>query len=579
MEDLTGKQLGQYQIIAPLGEGGMAAVYKAYQLGKMNRDVALKILPQQLAKQPEFIKRFDREANVLAKLQHPRILPVFDFGESDGYTYLAMPFIESGTLADLLHGKPLPLPQIRSLVVQVAEALDYAHSHRLVHRDVKPSNVLVDERGNCLLSDFGIAKILEGTEKFTSTGGVIGTPAYMSPEQGRGETLDQRSDIYSLGVMLYEMATGRVPFQAETPLALIIKHMQDPLPPPRSINPALPEAIEQVIFNALAKRREDRYQTAGEIARAIQAAIPESTVPLDQTQAAASPVEGWTETIRRKKVKPEARLPKWIWVVGGMLLIVLSVPAAVINASSIIGAIIRPTETLVPATAMLSLTEESTIQPTARLSRPSPMILTATYTPQSTAEPTSGVVSDALVTFEDTFGNSSLAGWYAKDDVVVDDGVVHINGNSRWPNLIGRRQLHEGEASLVSFKYSEETENFFITLESGEWNDSNHRQWGFYLDPNNRFSTSLMTGQYQYGGDSLRGNLDPSPNRWYFALLRIEGPTEFSLRVWEKDNPDKYREFYYQMDNNWKDKTWHAVMGADSGILQLDSYQELKYTP
>ena len=334
MEDLTGKQLGQYQIIAPLGEGGMAAVYKAYQLGKMKRYVALKILPQQLAKSPEFVKRFDQEANVLAKLQHPRILPVFDFGESEGYTYLAMPFIESGTLADLLHGKPLPLPQVRSLTVQVAEALDYAHSRGLVHRDVKPSNVLVDERGNCLLSDFGITKILEGTEKLTSTGGIIGTPAYMSPEQGRGETLDRRSDIYSLGVMLYELATGRVPYKADTPLAVIIKHMQDPLPSPRSINPALPKAVERVIFKALAKHGEDRYQTAGEMALAIQAAIPESAMPLDQTQAAETLIEGWPETMKSKKVKtlepsasmtekPKARLPEWVWAMVGVVALVI----------------------------------------------------------------------------------------------------------------------------------------------------------------------------------------------------------------------------------------------------------------
>lgn len=329
MEDLTGKQLKQYQIIAPLGEGGMAAVYKAYQLGMMNRYVALKILPQQLAKSPEFVKRFNQEANILAQLQHPRILPVFDFGESDGYTYLAMPFIEGGTLADLLQGKPLPLPQVRSLTVQIAEALDYAHSRGLIHRDVKPSNVLVDERGNCLLSDFGITKILEGTEKLTSTGGIIGTPAYMSPEQGRGEDVDQRSDIYSLGVMLYEMATGRVPFKAETPLAVMIKHLQDPLPPPRSLNPALPEAVERVIFMALAKNREGRYRTAGEMGRAIQAAIPDtsSTIVAD-----GMPTLKGDTTIDTTLVFPELpkrtmgsapkNMPRWGWAMIGIVALI-----------------------------------------------------------------------------------------------------------------------------------------------------------------------------------------------------------------------------------------------------------------
>ncbi len=288
MEDLTGRQLGAYRIVGPLGEGGMAAVYRAVQTGKISRQVAIKVLPQHLAKSPEFVKRFDQEANVLAHLQHPRILPVFDFGESDGYTYLVMPFIESGTLADLLHDQPLPLPQIRSLGVQLAEALDYAHAQGLVHRDVKPSNVLVDERGNCLLSDFGISKLLAGAEKFTTTGGVVGTPAYMSPEQGRGETLDGRSDVYALGVIVYEMATGRVPFRAETPLAVIIKHMNDPLPLPRTLNPELPEALEQVLCKALAKAPGDRFATAGEFGRALLAAIPEPTTLMPAPGLAAT---------------------------------------------------------------------------------------------------------------------------------------------------------------------------------------------------------------------------------------------------------------------------------------------------
>jgi serine/threonine protein kinase len=234
MENLTGRQLGAYQIVAPLGEGGMAAVYKAYQPG-MERYVALKVLPQQLAKDPQFVGRFKQEAKVLANLQHPHILPVFDYGESDGYTYIVMPLVKSGTLDDLMVGKPLPLEQVNRIISQVGDALDYAHTQGLIHRDIKPSNILVDERGNCLLTDFGIAKIFEGTARFTQTGGIIGTPAYMSPEQGKGDKVDARSDIYSLGIVLYEMVTGRVPFDAETPIAIVFKHIQDPLPLARSI--------------------------------------------------------------------------------------------------------------------------------------------------------------------------------------------------------------------------------------------------------------------------------------------------------------------------------------------------------
>lgn len=327
MEDLTGKQLSSYQIVAPLGEGGMAAVYKAYQPG-MDRYVALKILPRHFARDPQFVARFEQEAKVLAKLQHPHILPVFDYGEADGYTYIVMPFLQSGDLTDLLKGQPLSLAQTGRIISQIGDALDYAHSQGLIHRDVKPSNVLLDERGNCLLTDFGIAKIVESSSNLTATGGILGTPAYMSPEQGLAQKLDGRSDIYSLGIMLYELATGRVPYQAETPMAVVIKHMNDPLPPPRQVNSALPEAVERVILKALAKQPENRYATAGEMVRALQAAVVK--VGPDQTLSAD---DGATITATAGTTL-EARGPKTIstrkWIsAAGVFGIVLFVGAIV----------------------------------------------------------------------------------------------------------------------------------------------------------------------------------------------------------------------------------------------------------
>jgi predicted Ser/Thr protein kinase len=308
MEDLSGKQLGIYRVAAPLGEGGMAAVYKAYQPG-MDRYVALKILPRHFASDPQFVARFKQEAQVLAKLQHPHILPVFDFGEAEGYTYIVMPFIESGTLIDLLKGQPLPLQKIRRVTSQLGDALDYAHSRGLVHRDVKPSNVLLDERGNCLLTDFGLAKIVEGSMNLTTSGAVLGTPAYMSPEQGLGQTPDGRSDIYSLGVILYEMATGRAPFKAETPMAVMIKHIHDPLPMPSTVNPQLPDSIERVILKAMSKESADRYATAAELVRAIQGAIPEGMEDPAPVGAAAAPVAASTQTA----VSPSRPMRSILW--------------------------------------------------------------------------------------------------------------------------------------------------------------------------------------------------------------------------------------------------------------------------
>ncbi|HEU0295978.1 MAG TPA: protein kinase [Anaerolineales bacterium] len=303
MEDLTGKQFGSYQVVTALGEGGMAAVYKAYQ-PSMDRYVALKVLPRHFASDPQFTSRFQQEARILARLQHPHILQVFDFGESDGYTYIVMPFVESGTLTDLMQGQPLALAQIRKIISQIGDALDYAHQRGLIHRDVKPSNVLMDQRGNCLLTDFGLAKIIEGSIQLTTSGMILGTPAYMSPEQGLGQPIDWRSDIYSLGVILYQMATGRIPYQAETPLAIVHKHIYDPLPMPHTLNEALPEALERVILKALAKKPEDRFGNASEMVNALQAAIADAHLATSLPQADSAQIARSQEPVIRTEQPP-----------------------------------------------------------------------------------------------------------------------------------------------------------------------------------------------------------------------------------------------------------------------------------
>jgi hypothetical protein len=322
MEDLTGKQLGSYRIIGPLGEGGMAAVYKAYQ-PSMDRHIALKVLPRYYASDPSFVGRFQQEAKLIARLEHPNILPVYDYGESEGYTYLAMRYVEGEGLAGLLQGQPLPLPTIAHILSQLASALDYAHSKGVVHRDVKPSNVLIDEQGNCLLTDFGIARILEATGQFTSTGAFIGTPAYASPEQAVGRPLDGRSDIYSLGVVLYQMATGRPPFDAETPMAVLIKHIHDPLPMPRSVNPHLPEAVERIILRALDKEPDNRYSKAGDMAQALTQALAEETARPPQTARKAAELAPPTAipTAEDAEARPERRrrIPAWGWIVAGLV--------------------------------------------------------------------------------------------------------------------------------------------------------------------------------------------------------------------------------------------------------------------
>lgn len=271
MNNLSGLYLGRYHLIEPLGQGGMASVYKAYDTS-LERYIAIKVIRTEVSGADEagFLARFRREARALAQLDHPYILKVLDYGEQEGTPYLVMPFEPGGTLKEKM-GSPIPYQEAAALLAPVARALEYAHGLKIIHRDVKPANVLIGHSGSPLLSDFGIAKILESGEatQLTATGVGIGTPDYMAPEQWMGDSSPQ-TDIYSLGIVFYEMVTGHRPYTADTPAAVLIKHLQDPLPRPRTWIADLPEAVENVLFRALAKKAEDRFQTMGQFAAALE---------------------------------------------------------------------------------------------------------------------------------------------------------------------------------------------------------------------------------------------------------------------------------------------------------------------
>lgn len=380
MEDLSGKQLGQYRLVAPLGEGGMAFVYKAYH-PSMERYVAIKILPRHYAAEPDFIHRFKQEARIIANLEHPNILPVYDYGEADGYTYIVMRYIEGGkTLTNLMQGQPLPLAQMLNLLSKIAAALDYAHSRGVVHRDVKPSNVLIDQQGNILLSDFGLAKVFASSSRFTVSGAFLGTPAYASPEQCLGRSdLDGRSDVYSLGVILYEMATGRPPFDAETPMAVAVKHINDPLPLPRKLNPALPESLERVILKALAKQPGDRYQTAGEMARALTEIIAESG------QESTLDIPAWPKPPAAPTTKKRP-IPVWGWALG--CLGILAIGAILVGLGLGIVLVWRGPASLPTSPAMIGPAEISPTPPRAPMLIPSASPTFLAQTPSLTATET-----------------------------------------------------------------------------------------------------------------------------------------------------------------------------------------------
>jgi len=246
LNSLIGKSLGQFRIVDRIGAGGMATVFKAYQ-PNLDRYVAVKVLPAYHARDPIFLKRFQQEARSVAKLQHANIVPIHEFGEQDGITFIVMEYVDVGTLKDRLK-RSISVAESVDFVIQAAEGLGCAHGHGIVHRDVKPANMLVRKDGHLLLSDFGIAKILEGTSNLTRAGTGIGTPQYMSPEQGTGQAVDRRSDIYSLGIVLFHALTGKVPFNADSPISITVKHLNEPLPIEKLREAGVPLPIEQVVL-------------------------------------------------------------------------------------------------------------------------------------------------------------------------------------------------------------------------------------------------------------------------------------------------------------------------------------------
>lgn len=318
---MIGRTLGNYRIIEQIGLGGMATVFKGYD-PDTDRYVAVKILPQQFSADPQFRERFQREAKAIAKLEHLHILPIFAYGEDDGISYMAMRYLQAGTLTDRISKGALPFAEAGRILSQLASALDHAHTYGILHRDMKPSNVLLDDEGNAYLMDFGIAKIVEATVDLTGDR-LLGTPAYMSPEQCQGINIGPATDIYSLGIILNEMVTGRRPFHAETPIAVILQQLNDPLPPPHELRSDLPPQAENVIFKALAKKPESRYQTATELANAFNKAIAQATTDVGTTRPVYTTPEPEPEpeTIPHTQAASveKRQFPGWAWGLTGVI--------------------------------------------------------------------------------------------------------------------------------------------------------------------------------------------------------------------------------------------------------------------
>ncbi len=331
------QKIGRYEIKAEIGRGGMATVYHAYD-PRFEREVALKVLPREMLHDPQFRARFEREAKTIAMLEHPAIVPVYDFGEEDGQPYFVMRFMTGGSLNERMKQGAMTIQEVAHLFGRLAPALDEAHAKGIIHRDLKPGNILFDQYGEPYISDFGIAKIT-ATQANVTGSAIVGTPSYMSPEQAQGEGIDGRSDIYGMGVILFELLTGKKPFVGDTPMSVVVKHITEPVPHILDVKPDLPPAIEAVIEKVLAKNRDERFPTVKALTEALNAVARGESPDLEKidTTRVVSPKTSVTkppapelETVmakRRQETGPgsipdEPRKKNRLWVgLGGLALL------------------------------------------------------------------------------------------------------------------------------------------------------------------------------------------------------------------------------------------------------------------
>ncbi len=445
------EKIGRYEIKAELGRGGMATVYRAND-PRFEREVAVKVLPREMLHDPNFRTRFEREAKTIAMLEHPAIVPVYDFGEEDGQPYFVMRYMTGGSLSERLKSGPLTVKEAARIFARLAPALDSAHAKGIIHRDLKPGNILFDQYGEPYISDFGIAKLTEAQASVTGSA-IVGTPAYMSPEQAQGEGVDGRSDIYGLGVILFEALTGQPPFSGDTPMSVVVKHITDPVPHILDLKPDLPTGVEKIVEKALAKDKKERFATTQHLADALSAVSRGEPLDLGPAPTATRMSPPKTQTARRPKVEaktvlskqgqdqgprpPRKRAGLWIGLgIGALVLCAAAVGGIFLFRDQIpFFAQTTPTLEMVRKTPSVEIR-----QPTdTKLDNNPPLVLTDTPTSTVTATPQKAAAGGA-------------------------DLIAFVNANNIWlvkPDGSDLRQLTTDGAAKHSLQWSPDGESVF----------------------------------------------------------------------------------------------------------------------
>jgi serine/threonine-protein kinase len=411
------EKIGIYEVKSELGRGGMATVYRAYD-PRFEREVAVKVLPRELLHaDPQFRLRFEREAKIIAQLEHSAIVPVYDVGEAEGQPYFVMRYMNGGSLSERIKANMFSIDEAAKILEVIAPGLDEAHSKGIVHRDIKPSNILFDKRGNPYISDFGIAKLTQAQSGSVTGSAIIGTPAYMAPEQAQGEEVDGRADIYALGIILFEMLTGKQPYEADTPMAVAIKHITDPVPHIRQSNPKLPEGMDAIIQKAMAKKKDNRFSTAVEMTNALREVSRNITTKL----AAPPTVVDHAPTIKAKEAAlPQKRSFSTLFVIVPVLVLtVLAGGFFLFNGSR------RPAQVTEPATfTSIPQATETATQTAMSEATAVPVVIvesTSTETPLSTTETATQIPTPSIP----LLGGADKIAFVANSDI----WLVNVDGS------------------------------------------------------------------------------------------------------------------------------------------------------